>query len=130
MKKFEWNDEKYSVGNAELDQQHRQILKILNQLVELLHTTEGDHERTASLLTEMHGYALTHFKDEEERLKTSAPELLEEQVNSHQSYVEKINRLTESGGDERMKLSSALYFLLDWWEKHILVEDMSYKGKL
>ncbi len=127
---FVWKDEKFSVGDKLLDSQHRQILEIMNRLIEFAHGKQCDELVVQELMVEMNEYALAHFKEEETRLALLAPGLLQQQIDSHRSYLERVNALVMGQSSAQQKYSEALDFLLEWWERHILEEDMQYKEYL
>ncbi len=127
---IEWEHERFSVGHPLMDQQHRQIIEIINQLVVKGHAGEVEEEEIYLALVEMNEYAMTHFQAEENLIALHVPELLEEQVLSHRMYEERVRALVTGKSDVIAKLVSTLDFLLDWWEQHILVEDRQYRDQL
>ncbi len=125
-----WNEEKYSIGNAELDGQHRKILEVIMEVVELHQGSACDETEVLSVLLELNQYAADHFAVEERKIESHAPDLLALQEESHRRYSEQIARFMLESGKLQSNLSRLLEFLLDWWENHILHEDMQYKGRL
>lgn len=127
---IEWEQERFSVGHSLMDRQHKKIVEIINQLVVKGNSGEMSEEELHLALVEMNEYAVAHFQAEESLLSLYAPELLKEQVTAHSEYEERVSELLTVKHDMVTKLVSALDFLLDWWEQHILVEDRQYRDQL
>ena len=66
MNKIKWTDE-FSVGVNSLDEQHKKLIGIINQLIEH-HDDANSSGDISPFLTEMLEYAFTHFCDEEQLL--------------------------------------------------------------
>ena len=64
MEKILWG-EGFSVGVQELDAQHKQIITIINTLLEMNNTQSGS-EIISETLTKMNQYAAEHFNKEEQ----------------------------------------------------------------
>jgi len=57
---FRWN-EKYSVGIAEIDAQHRHLVKMVNDLYEAMYAGQG-REALGKILSGLIRYTQTHFQ--------------------------------------------------------------------
>lgn len=130
MDYFIWDDEKYSVGDPLLDQQHRQVLEMINELIGLVVQQEADQERILELLLRMNEYAAQHFHKEEQRLDQVDYIALHQQRASHERYTEQISEWVVQFESGRVDFVSLLDFVRRWWEQHILVEDMAFKAVL
>jgi hemerythrin-like metal-binding protein len=76
-------------------------------------------------------YSKGHLYDEERLLRKIAFDDLEQHVQKHEEYIEKMALLSYSASfDESETFENLIVFLKDWWEKHILVEDMKYAVEL
>jgi len=129
MEKIEWSD-KYSVGVDILDQQHRQLIKMLNSLIEAS-TSEAKSKVVISTLAKMKKYARIHFKTEEHYLKTHNYVDFEDHQRKHREFEEKTESLIRATKLPVDQLPEAvLVYLRYWWLSHILVEDMKYKELL
>ncbi len=64
MEKIIWN-KKFNTGIKELDEQHKQIIKVINTLIEK-QNTKVDSEIISDILTKLIEYARNHFKKEEQ----------------------------------------------------------------
>lgn len=64
MEPVQWS-EKFSVGVREMNQQHQQLIKMLNLLISTQGTTNTHSEMVSDTLLAMTRYAQAHFKAEE-----------------------------------------------------------------
>ena len=88
MEPVPWS-EKFSVGVRELDQQHQQLIKMLNLLISTQGTTNTHSETISDILTEMTRYAQTHFKTEERLMEAYGYPGLEDQKLQHRDFRKK-----------------------------------------
>ena len=126
MNKIIWKDE-FSVGVDALDQQHKQIIEVINSLIEKPGIFSR-HKNVSSALLELTNYVQEHFLLEERLLEENGYPTLLEHSKKHTTYSEKIADLCKeslSGKNEVPK--ELLNFLSHWWTNHILHEDMQYK---
>ena len=125
-KKIEWADS-YSVGNADMDRQHQHILQLINEIVELLSDEDGTTE-VMSRLMRLYEVAQQHFYFEEILLSRSDYSDLKGQQGSHSQYTDRVLEMMSEGITNAENQNALVAFLLEWWNHHILVEDMAYKG--
>ncbi len=123
---LEWSEE-YSVGNRLMDQQHQQILSLINDLHN--HPAASIHSAMFSdVLRRLGSYASTHLAAEEALLLQIEYPQLSEHKKLHAEYLERYEDLLsalmrqEEDGAERL-----ISFLIEWWVDHILAEDMKYR---
>ena len=127
MEPIQWS-EKFSVGVEELDQQHQQLVKMLNRLIAKRETIDTHSETISDMLLAMTHYAQKHFKTEENLMKAYGYPGLEEQKQEHRAYRKKavdFSTATILGIEAVPEI--LLAYLFDWWTHHILDEDMKYK---
>jgi hemerythrin-like metal-binding protein len=60
---FQWND-KYETGIEIIDQQHQQLIGLLNQLINHL-AQQASFNKLNSIFDELKNYTLYHFQTEE-----------------------------------------------------------------
>lgn len=127
---LEWH-ERYSVGVAVLDEQHRKLLSLCRAAAECL-TESGPQaaESLHSILDQMRRYADQHFNTEEEILNRYAYPGMEEQEREHEGYLTSMADFLVSATTERLDREQVHDFLLHWWVSHILESDMAYKSFL
>ncbi len=127
MQFFYWN-KSFEVGIPEIDQQHRKLVDMINELAAAI--VEGarlpDVQGLINRLTE---YSEMHFNGEEKIIFASSldeEEKLRHQ-NAHRSFVEKAHSLafrTDLQQDDTSQ--QILEFLTTWLISHILGSDMKY----
>ena len=126
MKEIIWT-EQFSVGVEMFDEHHKEIISMFNKLASEKNATT-DSEIISDTLTKMTKYAGYHFKKEEELMvKYGYPDYLRHK-ELHVSYIKK----TVAFCSDTMKKvdvipDKILFYLREWWGKHILDEDMKYK---
>ncbi len=129
---LEWN-ESYSVGNKEIDTQHKEWLRIINSL----HTRligEGDQglaQATTEALKAVMSYSEKHFQFEERMMEEAGYEDLLYHQKLHAEFYNRINRLYEKHTSGEIILNSQLMKTLQsWLLDHILFEDKKFAEKL
>lgn len=119
-------DSSLSVGVERIDNEHKKLVQILNDL----HTamTQGQVKAvTGPLLTELVRYTREHFANEEAlMLRTKYPQYAEH----HAQHKELTSQVEEFVGRyERGEISISVHlltFLRDWLTTHIQREDRGY----
>lgn len=88
MMQIVW-DEKYSVGIAELDEQHKALLNIINDLdiVQVGLKTSSYEKEVDQALTQIKNYAVLHFSTEEVLMKMFEYESFETHKYSHDKFL-------------------------------------------
>lgn len=125
MEVIEW-DESYSVGVQELDEQHKQLFKIINTLFEIP-DTGMDSQSVSDTLADMRGYASVHFETEERYMSECAYPDLADHIREHQHYRKKVDDLCARNASEKSELpGDILNFLYEWLAAHILSCDKKY----
>ncbi len=120
---MEWKDE-YSVGVAKFDADHMIILDLINTHL----STEINLDTVQFILDQLNEYTTEHFDLEEEHMdRIGYPNLADHQrkhieMKSHLDFIR--NQVT-AGNTDTIELTTT--FLNDWWDNHILIEDMAYK---
>ncbi|MBT4079411.1 MAG: hypothetical protein HOI61_10440 [Gammaproteobacteria bacterium] len=120
-----WDDEKFSVGNELLDSQHHTLVATLNEIIICLRVGDAP---ISKLFFEFQNKAVQHLRKEERLLVQSGYPELQEHLTEHYEYEDRIAYIIVDGvrGQERNVVS----FLKDWWEHHVLEDDMAYKEHL
>jgi hemerythrin len=119
---------RYSVGIKEIDDQHKALLDLINNLY---HSTTGNEEKHRAhfreVIAQSVSYIKNHFSFEEKyMLATNFPEY-QAHNQMHKEFILKVvaaDKDFEAG--KRLVLVNFLKFLRDWVLSHIAVEDMKY----
>lgn len=124
-----WSDA-LSVGNAQIDDQHRILIDTINQLASA--GSLNNHHAVAMIIDELLSYAAFHF-DLEERLMAASdyPDLAEHRA-SHKHFVNWVITFRDDyvTYGKRALGEPVLKFLKDWLSQHILEEDRQYSAFL
>lgn len=122
---LQWNDA-YSVNIALIDNQHRKLVDMINQLHDAMKTGAGS-QAIDEILTNMTSYCEAHFATEETLFEQySYPGALAHQ-SDHQNFIKKVAQLREKSQKSKIGLSmEVMTFLKDWLNHHILEVDQKY----
>jgi len=130
MAKLEWS-ERLSVGVPELDEDHKTLIQIINNLRDYQEgeTRPKDIDRCLNALVR---YAEWHFAREERVMSACGYKSLPEHHKEHEQFVEELAEVTrrfraDQEGSSDLVGDQLLGFLENWLIKHILVVDMDYK---
>lgn len=119
-------DESYSVGVKELDEQHKQLFKTLDDLFESMDTAM-DPQTVSDVLTILREYALVHFETEERYMSECGYPDLEDHKWAHEQFRKKVHDLCSDGAARpEQVLTDILNFLYEWLTNHILSCDKKY----
>lgn len=125
----EWKDE-YSVGIDSIDQQHKKLLNLINQLQTAVDYSTGEEfEREA--LDELVEYTKTHFSYEEGLMKDNDYPDFEPHKAQHDKMFVKVGEvLAEYEKDQDSAMANAVEYLRDWLINHINGTDKEYSRYL
>ena len=124
-KYLDWKEE-YSVGIASIDQQHRKLVNLINQLQTAVDYSTGEEfEREA--LDELVDYTKTHFSYEEGLMKDNDYPDYEPHKAVHEKMISQVDAvLAEYEQDRDAAMKDAVVFLKDWLINHINGTDKEY----
>ena len=127
----DWN-EKYTVRNQELDEQHQRLFAIVNDLHAAIFARVGDAkrgkdeiERTLKRLTD---YTQTHFAAEERLMQACGYPHYLAHKSEHEKLLKKVGELGREFHQAESNIApEVLGFLVkDWLSAHILGMDKGY----
>lgn len=113
----------YSVGDPALDDEHQQIIKLIDELYASMAASQ-ENAKTRVILDRLVRYTMTHFQHEEQAMQAcDYPDF-----EAHKAVHDRMRQRTL---DLRANVSlvmgrDLLYFLKDWWTNHIQAEDKEY----
>lgn len=128
MKRFTWS-EQLATGFADIDEQHRRLIDILDRLAS--RCADGGVMAPAELETvvaDLADYAREHFDAEVQLMLDSRCDLRHVQmhVREHENFIRHISlvreALEESRDDEGSELAR---YLGEWFARHIVGSDLS-----
>lgn len=120
-----WED-RYSVKISKFDQQHQQLVGLINQLYEAMKVGKGQVE-LGMILEELVDYTRKHFASEEDlMLKHAYPQYAEHKA-SHDRLTQQVIEFKNQYHAGKIGLSvQMMNFLKEWLVNHILDEDKAY----
>ncbi len=129
MPLMKWTDQ-YSVGIGEMDEQHKVIFDIINELFDSLR--EGNDSDVLGIINRLQQYTQEHFAEEEQMLEEAKNPELVWQREEHLEFEKKVEEFKQKAAKESLlPLEKELSrFLMTWWNKHILDGDKKYAPKV
>jgi hemerythrin len=124
-KLVEWSDN-LSVGIAEIDDQHKKLVEMLNKM----HDAILDHRGSAAarpILNEMAEYTRVHFATEESLMRATAYPHYEAHKQQHEDLIAQVQDLQAKldAGSHAISFE-LLHFLKGWLTNHIVESDKKY----
>ncbi len=122
---FTWSD-RYSVGIRRIDEQHRELVNLLNRLYEAMYQGHG-RDALGKVLDGLIRYTARHFAAEEELMRRHGYGAFESHREKHRKMAEKVASLQaryRSG-----EISSPVQisnFLKGWLTQHIMETDKAF----
>ncbi|HPI41594.1 MAG TPA: bacteriohemerythrin [Pseudobdellovibrionaceae bacterium] len=124
---FTWDPGKFGVGVATMDNEHKELIKLMNNLY-TLHLDKKPVAEIEKALTALGNYTVKHFKDEEDYF-SKLPEYnqtVKTHMIIHQDLLKKFTTHAENF-KKTQKLEEAFFqFLKMWLAAHIVGVDKKY----
>jgi len=127
---LEW-DERYSVGITSLDDHHKKIFALANQLYDALIERKAK-EVVFPVIEELIDYTQYHFHEEENLMESANYVGLAAHIAEHNGFISKLNQIKEDAHSGKLasvtlELSKTVF---EWLANHILKMDQAYKDSL
>lgn len=117
-------DEKLSVGIDVIDEHHRYLFDLINDLHEVVAQKRGARE-VARLVKALDVYAKIHFRAEEQMMMHYHYRGTDRQLDQHHAFEEKIREFYEElHANPYVAQFDVLAYLRNWLIDHIRVEDI------
>jgi len=123
---MEWTD-KFSIGIAVFDDEHKKLIAIINSLYE--HVSAGADKLTLQRVSDaLVEYTLTHFRHEEDYFEEWGFPDANEHIKDHEELRRKVfeYRKAIAASQPAELAADMLRFLRSWLAQHILVADKKY----
>jgi len=128
-KLMEWSDQ-LSVGIQEIDEQHKVLVDLLNQLHDAIMNHHGA-EATGEIMDKLCEYTKIHFAVEESILRILDYPDYDDHKKHHEQLLTQVRELRHKMESEGHSISfELLHFLKRWLTIHILEEDKAYTEHL
>lgn len=120
-----WNDH-YSVKVPEIDDQHKKLIALANQLYDAMRAGKG-RDVLGPVLTELVDYTVYHFESEERLLRQHGYPEHDEHKEQHDSLAERARRFRDDFRQgQESRVMDVMLFLSNWLNVHILEVDKRY----
>jgi hemerythrin len=125
-KHIEWED-KLSVSVEAMDEEHKVLLRIINQLYDAIENKDG-RRVLGDIFTSLEKYTAFHFSNEEELMERMGYPGLEGHKAAHRKLVQELADLKhrDERGDSVGVAAETMDFLKDWLVGHIQGVDKQY----
>jgi hemerythrin len=124
----EWN-ERYSVGIPKIDEQHKELLRLTNELyASCLKDNDDDAKaRFKSTIGAIVNYVSEHFGAEERLFQRIKYPRYAEHKQEHDNFVKKVlEQVKEFSDGKNFVPNNFVRFLKDWILSHIAMSDKLY----
>jgi len=125
MTQITWKNS-YSVNIPSIDEQHKELITVLNELYE---ASKNGMAQTilAAILEKLTKYSITHFQYEENLMEKHGFDKIEEHKDEHSKFIEQLQSFTVQAAKGNLILSlKTIDFLKDWLINHTLGTDHDY----
>ena len=127
MSVIQWSDA-LSVNVAEIDQQHKTLIQIINDLNEAMRQGKGK-DTLGKTIEGLLNYARTHFATEERYFDRFGYPKAKDHKIEHAVFVEKASEFKQGFDKGQISLSiQVMNFLSNWLRQHILGNDKKYSA--
>jgi hemerythrin len=123
----EWDD-KYSVGIPLIDDQHKELIRLTNELFQGCRAGDDDaREYFMSAIRATTDYVKYHFSAEEKLLENVKYPYLGEHRKQHEGFVlQMVNDVKSFQEGKKFVPNSFVRYLKDWILSHIAMMDTQY----
>ena len=122
---IEWKDE-YSVGIEKIDDQHKTLIEMINDLNEAMLNRIGQ-ETAGEIIESLIYYTDSHFRTEEELFDNFSYPDSASHKKEHSDFVKKVSDFRKDHESGKIGLSVYIIeFLSTWLKNHITGTDMKY----
>ncbi len=120
---MDWKDE-YSVGIADIDQDHKILVQLLTDVEEAVARGQGT-STIFSAIEQLVNMTKAHFDQDVATMRMQGYPKLDEHINSHKEFLAQLTELENRtfGG---AAWTETLRFLHTWVDQHLLSSDKDY----
>lgn len=121
-------DNSFSIGVAEIDGQHKQLIKMIHELNEAMRGGKSK-EILGDILKGMISYVRVHFGTEEKYFRQFNYPEADAHQQEHRQFAQKVDEFAKKFHSGQLGLSiEIMEFLSNWLVKHIKGSDLKYAG--
>ncbi len=129
MALFNWNAQ-YSVNVKEIDDQHKVLIKLINDLHDAMKAGKGK-DILGTILNELVQYTVKHFSYEENLFESKGYPDSKAHKEVHKKLIAQVTTLKNNfdNGNEVISMD-VMNFLKEWLSGHIMGTDKKYSSHL
>ncbi|MBI9103804.1 MAG: hemerythrin family protein [Spirochaetales bacterium] len=121
-----WIDDKHSIGIPEIDEQHKQLFILTNQIYDESQKEVKDRN-LIPVLKRIYSYTNYHFSSEEGMFKKYGYAKYLSHISKHREFTQRLKVYLQDYRDKpNYTLDEPLDFMVDWIVTHIQGEDRVY----
>ena len=120
---LKWKDE-YSMNEANIDTQHKELFKLSNEIYKLVEAGVDDYEHIRKLFLALNDYGIEHFIYEEMYMEEQGYPDLKEHIKQHKEFSDRVRDLCIN---KEAHVKDIGEFVSTWLVEHVLHEDMEYR---
>lgn len=124
MDSIEWDD-RLTVGVEEVDNQHKEMIRIANVLFTSINNGE-DKQYIRDIVDELRMYTEYHFESEQNHMRRSKYPRLDEHIELHDELVAKTKAIKLAIFRNDMDAASVKTYVKDWVMEHIIYHDLDF----
>jgi hemerythrin len=125
MQPIQWN-EQFKVDVQEIDEQHKVLLDIFNQIVSSIEK-KSEWQATSSIIDSFLHHAYRHFATEERYMIQHRYPDLPSHIGKHLDFIKKVTTMTQEVHENSLeKQREMVAFLAKWYYDHVLIVDKKY----
>lgn len=126
---------KFEVGYKRIDEQHKELVNILNDLYEANVSKDSLNKdgisKIHSILKRLIDYTNYHFSIEEKIMKAVEYKDFKNHITKHRNFMDKIvEEINTYINGKNLDLDEFTQFLRDWLFHHISIEDKRFVNQL
>jgi hemerythrin len=119
-------DESLSVGNDQIDQEHKKLIAMINDLDQAMREMQG-RATLDRLIEDLIDYSRYHFRTEERYFVAYGYPNAEEHTRAHAYFMVQASKFKREFEQGKLTISiEMLDFLTDWLRQHIMISDHHY----
>lgn len=127
MALISWDDS-LSVNIAEIDQQHQNLIRMINELNGAMKLGKGKAV-LGKIVSGLISYTVTHFRTEEKYFDQFKYPATETHKKEHAVFIDKVTDFKNKYETRNLFLTiEVMDFLSDWLKDHIKGSDKKYSG--
>ena len=124
MPKINW-DESLSVGNELIDEEHKTLIRKINDVSEAISKGMGESQ-VAKTIEFLRDYSIQHFNSEEKIMTEKKYPQMQEHLKMHSEFIDTINDIEKDYREEgaTKELTNTINnLLINWLKNHIKETD-------